>query len=343
MAMRLQKIIALSGVASRREAERFIEQGQVTVNDILVTKQGTTADPATDRIRVNGRLLPPPKEKTYILVNKPRGCVTTTKDEKDRPTVMDLIKKIRVRVYPVGRLDYNTEGVLLITNDGDMADQLLDPKNKIPRTYQVKVSGIPVEKTLNKLRRGVNLDGRPTLPLEASVHRTTGKNCILELQLIEGKKHHIRRVCEKVGHPVIKITRTQFGPLTHDQLPPGAFRPLTIAEVKALRRLVAKKKAEPKPVEVTPKAATPRRTAAKRTTAKRTEPNKFVPRAKRASTGASAKSGSRTRSEKPGEPTKPGSRTQRVSTGRPAKPGPRTKTKKPMRQARSTKPKGKSP
>ncbi|MGP0629944.1 pseudouridine synthase [Nitrospina sp. 32_T5] len=247
MAMRLQKIIAQSGVASRREAERYIEEGKVSVNGMVVTKQGTLADPGADLIHVNGRLIPPPKEKTYILVNKPRGCVTTTKDEKDRPTVMDLLKKIRVRVFPVGRLDYNTEGVLLVTNDGEMADQLLDPKNKIPRTYHVKVSGIPTEKTLRKLEKGVTLDGRPTLPLKASLHRITGKNSFLELQLIEGKKHHIRRICELVGHAVIKITRIQFGPLTHDQLPPGTFRPLTIAEVKALRRLVAKKKSEPKP------------------------------------------------------------------------------------------------
>lgn len=247
MAMRLQKIIAQSGVASRREAERYIEEGKVSVNGMVVTKQGTLADPGADLIHVNGRLIPPPKEKTYILVNKPRGCVTTTKDEKDRPTVMDLLKKIRVRVFPVGRLDYNTEGVLLVTNDGEMADQLLDPKNKIPRTYHVKVSGIPTEKTLRKLEKGVTLDGRPTLPLKARLHRTTGKNCFLELQLIEGKKHHIRRICELVGHAVIKITRIQFGPLTNDQLPPGMFRPLTIAEVKALRRLVAKKKSEPKP------------------------------------------------------------------------------------------------
>jgi len=242
MAMRLQKIIALSGIASRREAERLIEEGQVTVNGEPVRKQGVTVDPYVDRIMVQGRLLPPPKEKTYILLNKPRGCVTTTKDEKGRPTVMDILKKIRVRVFPVGRLDYNTEGVLLVTNDGDLADGLLDPKNQIPRTYQVKVRGVPTEKTLGKLEKGVNLDGRPTQPMKARVHRTTGKNCFLELQLTEGKKHHIRRVCEKVGHPVVKITRTKFGPLSNTHLPTAAYRYLTPGEVKSLRKLVENKK-----------------------------------------------------------------------------------------------------
>lgn len=242
MAMRLQKIIALSGIASRREAERLIQEGKVTLNGKPVRKQGVTADPFVDRIHVQGRLLPPPTEKTYILLNKPRGCVTTTRDERGRPTVMDLLKKIRVRVFPVGRLDYNTEGILLVTNDGELADQLLDPQNRIPRTYQVKVRGIPTEKTLAKLEKGVNLDGRPTLPMKARVHRTTGKNCFLELTLIEGKKHHIRRVCEKVGHPVVKITRTRFGPLSDTHLPTAAYRYLTPGEVKSLRKLVEKKK-----------------------------------------------------------------------------------------------------
>ena len=241
MAMRLQKIIALSGVASRREAERLIAAGEVRVNGKVITQQGCLFDPAADRVQVQGRLLPPPDEKVYLLLYKPRGCVSTTSDEKGRPTVMDLIKKVRVRVFPVGRLDFNTEGALLFTNDGALAEKLLAPESKVPRTYLVKVRGIPTEKTLNRIRRGVRLEG-PTLPMKAKVHRTTGNNSVLELELIEGKKHHIRRVCEKVGHRVVKIHRTQFANLDVTGVPPGAYRFLSRQEVRSLQRLVTRGK-----------------------------------------------------------------------------------------------------
>ena len=239
MAMRLQKIIAMSGLVSRHEAERLIDDGQVRVNGTVIRKQGVLADPLVDHIQVKGRKLPPPDEKVYVLFHKPRGCVTTTQDEKGRPTVMDFIDEVRVRVFPVGRLDFNTEGVLLLTNDGDTADKLLDPKYKIPRTYLVKVRGIPAEKTLNKLRKGVRLDNRPTLPLKVTLERTTGKNCFLELKLMEGKKHHIRRVCEKVGHRVVKITRNRFANVDLTGLPPGAYRFLNPREIRSLKKMVS--------------------------------------------------------------------------------------------------------
>ncbi|MEE9498117.1 MAG: pseudouridine synthase [Nitrospinaceae bacterium] len=238
MTLRLQKIIANAGIASRREAERLIDEGRVSVNGTVVRQQGVLADPDADRIKVNGRLLPAPEKKVCILFNKPRGCLTTVKDDKARPTVMEFFKDLPARVYPVGRLDFNTEGVLLFTNDGDLSKKLLAPKSKVPRTYLVKVRGVPEEKALNRLRRGVRLDNRPTGPMKVHIKRTTGKNSVLSIKLAEGKYRHLKRVCEKVGHPVVKINRIEFGKLNLTGLPLGAYRFLTPKEVRSLNALI---------------------------------------------------------------------------------------------------------
>ena len=238
MTTRLQKIIASAGIASRREAERLIDEGRVSVNGTVVRQQGTLADPAVDQIKVNGRLLPAPEKKVFIMLHKPRGFLTTVKDDKARPTVMDFFKDLPARVFPVGRLDFNTEGLLLFTNDGDLSKKLLSPKSKVPRTYLVKVRGVPVDKTLNRLRRGVRLDNQATGPMHVHIQRTTGKNSVLVMKLTEGKYRHIKRVCEKVGHPVVKINRTEFGKLTLTGLPLGAYRFLTPKEVRSLSALV---------------------------------------------------------------------------------------------------------
>ncbi len=238
MTLRLQKIIANAGIASRREAERLIDEGRVSVNGTVVRQQGVLADPDADRIKVNGRLLPAPEKKVFILLNKPRGCLTTVKDDKARPTVMEFFKDLPARVYPVGRLDFNTEGVLLFTNDGDLSKKLLAPKSKVPRTYLVKVRGVPEEKVLNRLRRGVRLDNRPTGPMKVHIKRTTGKNSVLSIKLAEGKYRHLKRVCEKVGHPVVKINRIEFGKLNLTGLPLGAYRFLTPKEVRSLNALI---------------------------------------------------------------------------------------------------------
>ena len=238
MTLRLQKIIANAGIASRREAERLIDEGRVSVNGTVVRQQGVLADPDADRIKVNGRLLPAPEKKVFILLNKPRGCLTTVKDDKARPTVMEFFKDLPARVYPVGRLDFNTEGVLLFTNDGDLSKKLLAPKSKVPRTYLVKVRGVPEEKALNRLRRGVRLDNRPTGPMKVLIKRTTGKNSVLSIKLAEGKYRHLKRVCEKVGHPVVKINRIEFGKLNLTGLPLGAYRFLTPKEVRSLNALI---------------------------------------------------------------------------------------------------------
>ena len=238
MTLRLQKIIANAGIASRREAERLIDEGRVSVNGTVVRQQGVLADPDADRIKVNGRLLPAPEKKVFILLNKPRGCLTTVKDDKARPTVMEFFKDLPARVYPVGRLDFNTEGVLLFTNDGDLSKKLLAPKSKVPRTYLVKVRGVPEEKALNRLRRGVRLDNCPTGPMKVHIKRTTGKNSVLSIKLAEGKYRHLKRVCEKVGHPVVKINRIEFAKLNLKEVPLGAYRFLTPKEVRSLNALV---------------------------------------------------------------------------------------------------------
>ena len=238
MAIRLQKIISDAGLASRREAERWIEEGKVSVNGKVVTQLGTTADPAVDRIRVKGRALPRQDEKIYLIFNKPKGCLTTVRDDRERATVMDYFKNFPVRIFPVGRLDYNTEGLLLMTNDGELSKQLLDPKNGIERVYRVKVHGIPDEKDLNRLRKGVYLDGKKTEPIKARVERLTGRSCFLLLTLTEGKNRHIRRACEMIGHPVVKLSRTGFAGLVLARLSSGAFRFLTGKELNSLRRQV---------------------------------------------------------------------------------------------------------
>lgn len=240
MKMRLQKIISQSGIASRREAERLIEEGKVTLNGNTVTKLGTLADPASDTIRVGRRLIPSRRDFIYVILNKPRGFLTTERDERGRRTVMELVKKVRVRIFPVGRLDFNTDGLLLLTNDGALAEKILDPKNKVTRSYIVKVRGTPVEKTLNRLRKGVRIDNRPTSPVEATILRVTGKNSFLNLKLVEGKNRHIKKICEKVGHPVVRLNRTGFGRLNLDNLPVGSYRFLTPQEIKSIRSLVPK-------------------------------------------------------------------------------------------------------
>lgn len=235
MNKRLQKIIAEAGLASRREAERWIAEGKVKVNNQVVTKLGTLADPAVDKIVVQGKALPQPREKTFLILNKPPSCLTTMKDDlRERRTVMDFVKKVPGRVFPVGRLDYNTQGLLLFTNDGGLAKKLLDPRRQLERTYQVKVRGVPDEKKLRRMRKGIRLDKIPTAPLDVKVLKTSGKNCILVMNLIEGKNRHIKRICEVIGHPVIKLKRTHFGKLNLTGLPLGSYRFLSPREIKSL-------------------------------------------------------------------------------------------------------------
>jgi 23S rRNA pseudouridine2605 synthase len=237
-AERLQKIIAAAGVASRRKAEDLIVSGRVAVNGQVVTELGTKADPEQDHIRVDGKLLQGPERFTYVALNKPKGYVTTVSDEKKRPTVMDLVKKVKGRVYPVGRLDWASEGLLLMTNDGALANALMKAASNVAKTYVVKVAGQPDEAKLDKLRRGVSIaekGGRRvrTAPAKIRLIRE-GDNPWLEVTIIEGRNRQVRKMFEEVGHHVEKIRRVQYGPLALD-VPPGDWRNLTLLEVAKLR------------------------------------------------------------------------------------------------------------
>ena len=239
---RLQKLMAAAGIASRRKAEEIIAAGRVTLNGKVVTEQGTKADPARDEIRVDGRPLGKGEPVRYFMLHKPKGYVTTVRDPQGRPTVMDLLGKIAERVYPVGRLDYASEGLLLLTNDGGLAETLTRAASHVPKTYLVKVSGRPGEAALERLRRGLAIpleDGRRVRTSPCRIRLVEeAPNPWYEVVLIEGRNRQIRRMFQEVGFLVEKIKRVQLGPLRLD-LPAGRFRPLTAAEVEGLKSLAS--------------------------------------------------------------------------------------------------------
>ena len=239
---RLQKIIAAAGIASRRKAEELITSGRVVVNGQVVTELGSKADPEQDHIRVDGKLLQGAERFVYVALNKPKGYVTTVSDEKKRPTVMDLVEKVKGRVYPVGRLDWASEGLILMTNDGALANGLMKASSNVPKVYVVKVAGQPDEAKLDKLRRGVSIaekGGRRvrTAPAKIRLIRE-GDNPGLEVTIIEGRNRQVRKMFEEVGHHVEKIRRVQYGPLALD-IPPGDWRNLTLLEVAKLKSAAA--------------------------------------------------------------------------------------------------------
>jgi 23S rRNA pseudouridine2605 synthase len=240
MSVRLQKILAMAGVASRRAAEELIRQGRVSVNGRTVLELGTKADPARDEVRVDGSRLKGPEQLRYLLLHKPAGVVTTRSDPGRRPTVMHLLAGVREYVYPVGRLDYDSEGLLLLTNDGDLAARLTHPRHGVEREYHAWVLGVPDERDLERLRRGVPIDGRRTQPADvAIVHMGRGKRAtqtMLAVVLREGRNRQVRKMFEAVGHPVDSLTRVRFGPLTDSRLKPGQFRDLTPEEVRRLKK-----------------------------------------------------------------------------------------------------------
>lgn len=238
MLERLQKIISMAGVASRRHAEEMILEGRITVNGKVIRKLGTKADPERDHIKVDGKLINPRQPKTYILLNKPKGYITSLKDTEGRPTVMDLLKGIKTRVYPVGRLDFDTEGLLLLTNDGDLAHAVMHPKKEIKKTYYVKVKGILEEKDIEILRRGIKLEGILTSPANVKRIKKTNENSWIEMTIHEGKKRQIRRMLEKIGHPVLKLKRVRIGFLDLKGIEPGRYRYLTNEEVSRLKNLL---------------------------------------------------------------------------------------------------------
>ena len=237
-AERLQKIMAAAGIASRRRSEELITGGLVSVNGKTVTELGSKADPETDHIRVNGKLLQGAERHVYILMNKPKGYVTTLRDPEGRPTVMDLLHGVKARVYPVGRLDYASEGLLLLTNDGAFANHLMKAASHVPKTYMVKVSGVPAADGLSRLREGIYMASDrerrvKTAPAKINIIRESA-NPWYEVTLVEGKNRQIRRMFEAIGHHVEKIKRVRYGPLELD-VHPGKFRKLAPQEVTKLK------------------------------------------------------------------------------------------------------------
>jgi len=277
---RLQKIIAHAGFASRREAEAMIRDGRVTVNGRVVTELGTKADAGNDHIKVDGKLITRAEPHRYILLYKPKEVMTTVEDPQGRRTVIELVRGIRERIYPVGRLDFHSEGLVLLTNDGDLAFKVAHPKHGSVKTYHVKVRGVPEDRLVEKLERGITIDGKRTLPCEIARMKTTGRredegNSWFEVKLREGRTQQIRRMFQAVGHPVSKLKRVAIGPLSDPKLTPGAWRELTKHEVKMLETMKepAPKKmrrAHPAPRKKSTtktkstKAKTPRKTAARR-------------------------------------------------------------------------------
>ncbi len=232
---RLQKYMARCGVASRRMAESIILSGRVKVNKKIVTELGTKIDEDNDKVFLDGKMLKPVKRLYYIMLNKPKGYVTTVKDEFDRKTVLELVADIDVRLYPVGRLDYDSEGLLLLTNDGDFTYKMTHPALHVPKKYHVVVEGTADLGHVLKLRQGVEIDGYMTRPAKVDIAETRERTTQLNITITEGKNRQIRRMCEAVGLPVIKLTRVSVGNVMLGNLPEGKWRHLTEAEINILK------------------------------------------------------------------------------------------------------------
>jgi pseudouridine synthase len=241
---RLQKVLSQAGVASRRTAETLIADGRVSVNGRTVRAMGVKVDPGKDEIRVDGRRIKGASRLRYILLYKPTGYVTTRSDPQRRRTVLDLLAGVREYVYPVGRLDYDTEGLLLLTNDGELAARLTHPRHGVARIYEARVAGMPDREAIERLRTGIPLDGRRTLPADVILlnEGRRDRDGVLRLTIREGRNRQVRRMCEAVGHPVQRLKRTKFGSLADRKLKPGEWRELAPREIDALQAQSAKVK-----------------------------------------------------------------------------------------------------
>lgn len=237
--VRLQKIIADAGVSSRRKAEEFIRHGLVTVNGATVMTLGTKVDPLHDHIKVNGRHLKSKLPDMFVMLNKPVGFISTLHDPDGRPTIKRLMPKPSLRLFPVGRLDYDSEGLLLMTNNGDIAQACLHPTHHVPKTYLVKIKGVLEDPEVQQLRHGVTLEDGQTAPAKVKKAGKAHANSWIEITIHEGRKHQVKRMFDHIGHPVIRLKRIQFGPLNLGKLLPGKTRHLTDKEANDLRNLLA--------------------------------------------------------------------------------------------------------
>jgi 23S rRNA pseudouridine2605 synthase len=248
MEERLQKLIAAAGVASRRHAEEMIAAGEVTVNGEVVRELGTKADPARDHIKVRGRLINPKLaaggERVYVLLNKPRGYLSSVADPEGRPLVVDLVPHTLGRLHPVGRLDFNTEGLLILTNDGELTNRVTSARNRVAKVYEAKVKGVPSEDSVGRLRRGIRLDdGVRTAPALIEKTGETATNSWYEVTLHEGRNQQIRRMFDAIGHSVIKLRRVRIGHVRDERLRVGEFRMLTPREVSQFKAAGRKQRA----------------------------------------------------------------------------------------------------
>ena len=241
---RLQKILSQAGVASRRQAEKIMAEGRVVVNGTVITELGSKADIERDHIKVDGRLIHAPKRQVYVALCKPNNTVTTVSDPEHRATVMDLLHGLKERVYPVGRLDYHSEGLLLLTNDGDLANAIMSAATHLPKTYVVKSNGPLTKDQEQKFRDGVPLSGRRTMPAGLKLIRDA-ENPWYEVRLVEGRNNQIRMMFKHFGRLVEKLRRVKIGPIDLGPLKPGEFRHLTMEEVAKLKRAVALARQEP--------------------------------------------------------------------------------------------------
>ena len=247
---RLQKVMAEAGVASRRKAEEMIVAGRVTVNGRVVRELGTRVDQTRDHVKVDGRHLKPAQPQTFVMLHKPAGVVSAMSDPEGRPTIGDLLHGVGPRVFPVGRLDFDSEGLILLTNHGELAQALLHPRYHVPKTYRIKVKGTLSDEEIQSLEAGVKLDDGPTGKAILQKVRKVEKNSWLDITIFEGRKHQVKRMLETVGHPVIKLIRIRFGPLMLGDLPAGRYRYLTDREANALRDLLKERPAERSKFEV---------------------------------------------------------------------------------------------
>jgi len=257
MEVRLQKAIAEAGVASRRAAEEMIRAGRVTINGQTICEMGVKIDPEKDHIKVDGRHLKPAAPKAYVILNKPKEVLTTLEgpENEERLTIRHYLRGVRHRVFPVGRLDYDTEGLLLLTNDGELAERLLHPRYHVPKTYLTKIKGTLETEEIQQLETGVRLEDGMTAPAHLKKIRKVEENSWIELTIYEGRTHQVKRMLEAVGHPVLKLRRLRFGPLVLGPLPLGEYRFLTDPEILRLKAAAAHRHKHPRPSPVAALAA----------------------------------------------------------------------------------------
>ncbi len=233
---RLQKFMASCGVASRRKCEEIITGGRVKVNDLMVTELGHKVDPEKDIVQVDNKIINIEENKVYIALNKPEGIVSTVKDEKERKTILDLVK-VKERIYPIGRLDYDTCGLIILTNDGDIYNKVIHPRQAINKVYLAILEGCPNEEEISKFCNGIDIEGYTTAKADLQINKRVGFNCRATITIHEGKNRQIRKMCDAIGHPVIALKRVSVGNILLGDMEKGSWRNLTEDEIKYLKNL----------------------------------------------------------------------------------------------------------